>query len=96
MSIFYSVEHKAQLAVQLKTGVPDAEVGEIIEGFNIMVEQVIKNHNGVSIDDNYKRFGLDIGFTSNSKESLSEACSAIVKRINSHHALKDIDLSNKN
>jgi len=94
MAVYLTVEYKAQLIVDLTSEGRDLLQAGIdkTSDFDLFIKNLLAEdaHKGVKIDPQYKRYGLDIGLVSESKEQLSAACYDIANYTQEQPYLNDI------
>jgi hypothetical protein len=96
VSIHLTVEYKAQLLADLnQVGLESSRAGnnEVYEAFDAFVKKTLEKeyYKDVKIDQHYKRYAMDIGLVSESKETLSDACHDIAIYTRDQPHLKDIE-----
>lgn len=95
MAVILSVEYKAQLIVELTSeacNLPKEERSKVCNNFDQFVKEHLEDdfYKDVKIDPQYKRYGLDIGLISMSKDKLDAACHDISLYTREQPHLKDI------
>lgn len=90
MAIHLTVDYKAQILADIVSGLTREESREASEHFDKAVANVLEHYKRVKIDEQYKRYGLDIGLVSDSKSELGDACHDIANITQEHPLLKDI------
>jgi hypothetical protein len=96
MSVHLSVEYKAQFIADLKPegcNLSRVESSKVMADFDAFVKKTLENdfYKDVKIDAYYKRYGLDIGLTSECKQKLSDACHDIAIYTREQPYLKDVE-----
>jgi hypothetical protein len=96
MAVNLSVEYKAQFITDLTLkaqDLPRVEKHKVFDDFDVFVKETLEKdyYKDVRVDAQYKRYGMDIGLVSQSKDKLSDACHDIAIYTREQPHLKSIE-----
>lgn len=95
MAVNLTIKYQAQLIVELTSKgckLPRVENTKVCDDFDAFIKKHLAQdyYKDVEIDPHYKRYGLDIGLISYSKEKLGDACHDIANYTQEQPYLRNI------